>query len=464
MNKTNNYVFNNFSSNLELNCINKDQLSVSSIFNLKTDNKIIEPVSNFSSIFKNIFGFEISNKILINNSDFLKSVIYINLYDYFNTKSNSLESRLFAVTSNFKLFELSNDFIFIDHNISFDKKPTFIQSNNKLYIHSSSDDFVLIDSEHQPLNILSMPNIKDIIDFDGYLIFSVTDNPLSVFYLNTDLIENLTLNLDLCPKIELESKNGPILKILKYKNSIYIFQEFSVLKLENIDITPTLKQTCFIETKISANTIQTIDDYIIFNSTSGLYIFDGNDLKQVFENYTKFIRVYNEQSISFNNKYYLKTKFLIEQIYNTVLLEFDLHTNNCSIYKIGEIIDLYKIQTLTNYQFVVALKENNFINLYSLNTNEYQSQEKCIAFNPIIFNSFYQKQITKLKVLGEGHYTLTISTENDEKSFDCYNTTDLNNVSIKGFYFKIKISGLKSFIVKSIMISTRPLGEIWSTK
>ena len=70
---TNNYLFSNFKTEFTNESVSKNSLSINNIYNLSTQNRIIEPVCNFSNLLNECFGNEFVN--------LLKS-------KYFNTLNN----------------------------------------------------------------------------------------------------------------------------------------------------------------------------------------------------------------------------------------------------------------------------------------------------------------------------------------------------------------------------------------
>ena len=81
--------------------------------------------------------------------------------------------------------------------------------------------------------------------------------------------------------IQLNQDDGYILKIVNYKNNIYIVQQYGISKLVISNGEYQIISNCSIKSSIFDNTIELIDDYVVFLTSSGLYIFDGNDLKQI---------------------------------------------------------------------------------------------------------------------------------------------------------------------------------------
>lgn len=461
MNNTTNYLFNDFNSKFEPLTTQKDKLSISTICNLNTSGGLIEPTENFTPFFQKFLG-EFFDAFFLVNANILNQAIYVDIYSYFDSESNKLVERLFLINSNFELFELNENYKFVSTNITFETQPTFFKSNGKLYIFSK-ENFLLIQKSFLPMQVLSMPKIKNIVIVDNLIVFSVFNDPISVFYIQNTDIENLTISLDLCPKFQIKEEDGSVVDLIVYKNNLFVIQEFAITKITQTSGKITITQNCCICSKILKNSVQCLDDYIVFLTSSGLFLFDGNDTKEIFAEHTKHMQNNIVSSVVFNNKYYLNTKLFCEKSYENVLLEFDIEHNNCLVYKIGNIQSIYKIQSLNNYHFI-AIVENDKYRILTHDKNTPNKYLKSIKFNKITFNNHFQKQITKMKILASGSYTLTIKSDQDKVSFNLVGNSEINLSNIKGFFFEFEIESTKSFLIYAILCCVKPVGDLWLIK
>ena len=461
MNNTTNYLFNDFNSKFEPLTTQKDKLSISSIYNLNTNSGLIEPTENFTPFFQQFFG-EFFDAFFLLNADILNQIIYVDVYSYFDNESNKLVERLFLIDSNFELFELNENYKFVSTNINFETQPTFFKANGKLYIFSK-EHFIVVQKSFLPMQVLSMPKIKNIVIVDSFVVFSVFNDPTSVFYIHNTDIENLTIALDLCPKIQIREEYGAVVDLIIYKNNLFIIQEFAITKITQTSGKITTTQNCYICSKIIENSVQCLDDYVVFLTSSGLFLFDGNDTKEIFAEYTKHTQNNIISSVAFNNKYYLNTKLFCERYYENILLEFDIEHDYCLVYKVGNIQSIYKIQSLNNYHLITIVKNDKY-EVLTLNKNTPNKYLKSIKFNKITFNNHLQKQITKMKILASGSYTLKIKSDQDEVSLNLVGNSEINLSNIKGFFFEFEIESTKSFLIYAILCCVKPLGDLWLIK
>lgn len=365
------------------------------------------------------------------------------------------------IDSNYTLYELNcADLIFNDLNLQFSSIPTAINSNNKLYLYNHDDLFIMITNDNFPIIIVTPPNLISIENFHDYTIFATHENKFSIFI--TELTDIINIESDLSNYIEfkLSPELGKILKIIIYKDNVYIAQQYGISKFTFDEDSATIKNFCSIQSSIFAETISLIDDYIVFLSSSGLYLFDGNDIKQIFTTITKNINGEDFKSVVFNNKYYLKSKYYINDISESVILQFDIENNYCTIYKIGEIVDIYVIKNLQNYMLVATIKdENNVYEILTYDKTTVTKFDKYLKFNKIAFDETPEKVLSEVKIQSIGKYQLIINSDTESSQFDINGSAHIKNIGLKGQIFEIEIKSKHAFVIESILLKTVPSSE-----
>ena len=456
------FTFIDFKDKLNINKIFKNELKISSISNLTIQNNVIEPLSGFEDFFLKIFNGEDYIDFKYNNENFINTIIFIYTYDYFDAETSSYKSRIFVVNNTFSLFELNIETKnFQSLQITFNKLPTFLTFNNKLYIFSSNDNLLLFEQSNElPLTILSLPKITKILDYNHQYFFLV-NNDKNYLYIASDNfeIEDLPTMYNEYEKVKINSMYGEIIDIVVYKNYIYIVQQYGIAKFSIVSNIYRLQYSCAINSKIIKNTIQTIDDYLIFLTTSGLYIFDGNDTKEIFHEFTKLIKCDEFKSLSYNNNYYLLTKMLIDDILETVILEFNIEKENCNIYNIGQVNDIYLLKTINNYSLLALTSNNNKYKILRLAKNKLIDKHKIIRFNKFIINDYEKKTIKKFKISGIGNYNITLTSDLDEYYLSINGSKSFENLGFTGHVFELTIESDESFMINSIYILTSTIED-----
>ena len=446
------FLFSNFNEPITNYAINKNNLNINDIYNLTTENNVIEPVSNFSNFFKVYFDKTSYNTLTLNNANIIKSIQHVFVYTYYNTDIDETISRIFILDTNLKLYELNKiDLVFNDLNLTFSSFPTILNLNNKLYIFSNNDLSIMIENDNYPLTISSYPNIVSIINFQNYTIFAINEDKFSVYITDkTDLI-NLDSNVAIYQKIELSHNLGKIQKILIYKNSVYIVQQYGIAKVSISSNEIAINTTCSIQSSIHSNTITLLDDYVVFLTTSGLYLFDGNDIKQIFRQVTKKITGNNFKSVAYNNQYFLMTRFYINNISTSVLLQIDIENNYCTVHNVGEIYNLYVLQNLLDYNLNIITRAEDDFSVLTLDDKLITQYPKLVKFNKITFDETAEKVLSDIKIQAIGKYNIIISSENESSKFSADGSTHIKNIGLKGQIFEIEIESDKSFMIESIL-------------
>ena len=97
-------------NNLKIdNSINKNTLSINSIYNLTVTNNNIAPAFNFSDLLSSFIKKEDLNTFILNNQSLIDNIIYATTYTFYDIDSSSNIERVFVVDKTHKLYEL--DFV-----------------------------------------------------------------------------------------------------------------------------------------------------------------------------------------------------------------------------------------------------------------------------------------------------------------------------------------------------------------
>lgn len=457
---SNNYLFSNFNGEFLSESISKNSLTINNIYNLTTQNNTIEPVCNFSDLFENCFSLEFINTIKVKYFDLFNSINCFYIYDYYDDSSNLIKTRYFVTNNNFNIFEIDyENFNIIDLNFKFNTKPSFLLLNEKLYIYSFNNLFLMINKDNYPIVLSDVLNITSINDIDKYTIFTCFENKFSVFYTEKTELLNLEQNLSNYNEIKLSPEDGEIERVFIYKNNIYAVQKYAISKIIIQNNGVSISNLCSIKSSIIFNSIELIDDYIVFLTTSGLFIFDGNDIKQIFKKETINLIKSNVKSVSYNNKYYLMCNYFINHIKESMILEFDIEDNICTFYKIESLLDITLLKTFSTYKLIAITNNNNINQVKFLDLNKITTYKKYVRFNKLTFDDKPVKVLNELKIISIGKFLVTISSEIQSSTFEINGISYIKNIGIKGQTFEIEIQSDDSFKIESIYIKTTSYSE-----
>ncbi len=448
-----NFLFSNFNAEISNKRILKTELKPESIYNLTTANGTIEPLLGFIDFFKDYFPLNDYQVFISKNQELIDVLIHATIYEYNNSENNVFEKRIFVIDKNYYLYELDTVSLEINSlNVSFKTFPNIINQNGKLYIFSSESNFVLIENNYSPICLTAMPELTNICNNSLNTYFTVSGEYFKVYYTEQTEIENLSDEIETYDYISLNPDGGLILKLLSYNGNIYIVQQYSISKIHTSSKAVYSQNTCAIKSKIHQDTICLIDDYIVFLSSAGLFVFDGNDIKQIFGNVTKNLCGEKFIALSHNNKYYLATNIYINETSQRVLLEFDIDKNICNIYGFGNVIDLYEIKTFNCYELAAIIIDDHKNIILKQNNKKLTSQTKYIKFNKISFDDNLSKILNHIKLSCYGIFNLKISSEIDSITFSAGDNFEAGNIGLKGHYFTIEIFSDEIFYIESIYL------------
>ena len=133
--------------------------------------------------------------------------------------------------------------------------------------------------------------------------------------------------------ISFPDDGGELLRVISFKDYIYVIREFAIHRLIAYTDPRDYKLTRVFTSnnKIYANTVTATNDNILFYAEDGFYAFDGFNARKVYENITPLIdSMDNAATCFFNHKFYFS--FKVKNLDNSsVGDEGQSYINNCII-------------------------------------------------------------------------------------------------------------------------------------
>ncbi len=454
------YNFYDFNLNFESSCFKKNELSISNIYNIDISENSIKPLETFKNLLKQNFSSENYNKILEKNTNLIYSFNIIYPYSFLNDKE--ICNRIFALDSNHNLYELDlASFIFEKLNITFSYSPEIFIYNSKIFFLSYEDKLVYFENNSNPIYVTDFCNVDSFINYSNHLFLIEKKNKYKIFYFNENEIENLGSNTDIFESFELNPNNGEILDIKIFNNSIYLIQSFAISKVSFSNGKCSLSSIFPIASKILKKSIQQLDDYIVFLTSSGLFMFDGSNLKSTFKNIFNLLCLDDFISASYNEKYYLSCNIILEQVLKPVLIEFNFDSGKQNIFDYGNILNLFVIKNLNEYRLCIVSNKDGFKTL-ELTKDKNNNIPKLLKFNKLFFDDYFSKFLSELIIFSTGKYKIKIITEYEEKIIDVNGNLKLRNLGISGTYFQLEILSESYFNIESINLTIKYFSEkLW---
>lgn len=437
-------------------------LLISDLNNISTSLGNIQPTIGYSNLFKFIIPANEYENFITENASELSKFINIQFYEYLDIAGET-QKRIFGVSETFTLFELNlTTYKFVSTEIKFNTNPKFFLNNEKFYCYDNDSLFVLIE-KNEPLIILpNMPMIGCVEFFKNNLYFTVNNSNSNLFYIESEL-ENIDTNFDLINSIPLNSAHGKILKIITHMNNLYVVQQYAISKLQYNSNETYLNSLFKINSQIIANSIEIIDDNIIFVTSGGIFIFDGNNIKELFSEVFEKLKIEKLSSLVFNNHYYICCEYFSELEYKTMLIELDIQNNNTTIHYIKNLKSIYLIKTINYYLLVLLTNDTDNKNeILALNKNIMTSEYKFIKFAKLYFDECKYKTLTSIYINGTGSYKLKIFTNIAEYEYNSISgIINMNGLGVVGNYFQFQFEGEDYFKIESLEFNIKTIGEKW---
>lgn len=424
-----------------------DSLSIKDFYNTTLKNGYIKTEVAPQHFLYDLFDNETTEKILSNNQELLNTTKIVIPYEFFNDETNKYFLYLFIITSDNQLYKLNNETNNFELKYSFLNYPQILNSDNELYFFSENNCVFI--SKNSSLEILSLNEIKTYAKTANSLFFTFKNLPQNLYKTEQIKLKEISNNVEQYSCFSINEDEGEIYKIVNVKEKIFVFTKYSIYKFDEDD-NKLIKQNS-LETEVYKNTIQVIDDMVLFYTSSGLIAFDGNDTNRLTSSTLQLNK--NAKSVIFNQNFYIFSLNSQDFMYKYILNE-DYFTP----LKLKNINEIYLIKTRSNYNIYVNKKENGIyknITLYGGTSN----QEQMVEFNTTTFGSCCQKIIRNIYLKLNGSINLKIESDLSSIELNITNSQVLKNISLQGTYFTFKISTSSDFILESIMINYDEIGD-----
>ena len=171
-------------SNFKYDYLNKNEnintLPIEEISNLKTDNGYIESELSTKEFLYELFNENEISILKEQNSEIINNTIKFIPYEFFNENTNKINSRLFCITQENKLFELNFESLNFEEKYIFSDLKNDVIYNNILYLFDSENKCIVIE-DNNILTIENIPYINSFVSDDDNLYFSIDNIPNKIF-------------------------------------------------------------------------------------------------------------------------------------------------------------------------------------------------------------------------------------------------------------------------------------------
>lgn len=426
-----------------------DNLQIDYFENINLNNGIISSEITQDDILLSFLSETKYNLVSENNSEIINKFIQIIPYEYFDNSNTITKFRLLAIDNEFNLYELSTTNYTFAQKHKFNEFPNIIESKSVLYFFDKSNCAII--EENNLMQIESLPKILSFTEFENQLFFITSERPYNIYQCEETELKNLSNYLEQYQSYSLNFEDGYALNISVINNKLFVFSQYAIHKLD-LENSKLLKQN---EPKISIypNTIERLDDEVVFYSSNGLYSFDGSDTEKLSSNFLNLEK--SAKSLCFNQNYYIKSS-----VYDKFLYKFNFESKNFFPLKFDKLVNFGIIKTSKIYNlFVCNFTDETYKNITLYNNSSKVSHVQLVKFKPTLFGSTKLKQIENIHIKCEGEFTLKIKSNITEKCATISNSTSIKNLLISGNIFDIEITSTSFFKIKSILIEYFEVGE-----
>ena len=353
--------------------------------------------------------------------------------------------------------------------LDYTKKPiifkTKIDGDDVIFVSNDTDNVGLWSGDETPQRFQSAPKVVDFCEYKNKLFFVVGGEQNQIFYTsNYDISDwdSSTLSTDEdFGSLLVNDGKGKINKLISYQGNLYVFRDYSILKITEYDGSPVATKTVFESgSKIYANSVQICGDEMIMLTHDGLIKFDGVSTQKIDLKISTLISTLDNQyavSAYHCGKYYLALKLNYNDnmtidcenfvsCRNNTLLCYDPFEKTYSLTRGVDILDMKSIQSecLNKLIFVYNSSYNSVFGELTTNGKNFDSNQKKYWCSPLSDLGYSNKQkiIKDVSLISKYDCTLTVFTEKEKKSFLVKGSELMNRffVRLKGKQFGFKLT------------------------
>ena len=334
------------------------------------------------------------------------------------------------------------------YNLEFDSAPvTFAYKKNDTdsIILASENKMVVWHTNYLPYTITDVPIITSMCMNEGVLFCTVKEPAFKVWYATTLDAESVGEINESCNYISLEDNLGDAEKILTFDESVYVFREYGISKINYVKKDISVSQVYLSNSRIYADTVNICGNVIVFMTKDGLYTFNGVKVSKLDIDLTDLISQNNDnaRSASLDTRYFLALKMDFNDG-KAVLCESQDYVNNALL--VIDISDLtYQIIRGVDIGSLLAVKTETFEKILLTFNSGHDDKLGQIVNNSVCFSdnlpkyllteplneNISIKQFTKLTVDSSANVSFKLIFDDDTKTF----TTD--KAGISEFTFKV---------------------------
>jgi len=445
------------------------ELKLFNNFNENSDNILTERFYNYLPTTK------LNNSVGIKNATFPLNITSTEQYEL-NLKSSNIQSaegiayfkqyfshngttthRLLVYAGDNKIYinQLLDDtnHLFWLYNLSFSSAPitlSYKKDDSDAIILASKDEMKIWRTGYSPYTISNVPIITSMCMNEGVLFCTISEPAFKIWYA-TDLDAEHVGNIDKnSGYISLEDDLGYARKILTFDQSVYVFRDYGITKVNYIKGNISVNQIYLSNTKIYTDTVAICGNIILFLTKDGLHSFNGIKVSKINVNLNLFnFNCSNSVASSLGDKYYLalkidfndSNKILCEQAdhVNNALIVFDVVDKSFEIVRGVDIKSLLPVKTEIFEKMLVTFNSGNK-NMVGevVNSSEFldTALPKLWKSGDIV-HGLNTKLFTKLSVVADKDVKFTLFYDDKEISFTTYQQ------GLNEFLFKLNCKQIK---------------------
>lgn len=312
---------------------------------------------------------------------------------------------------------------------------TYKENDYDTMILASKDKMVVWKTNYSPYTITNVPIITSMCYGDDKILYcTVVDPAFKVWYCYDISPENIGNISATSNYLSLDDELGYARRILNFDENIYVFRDYGITKITQINNKFTTNPVYSSSTQIFTNTISVCGNVILFMTRDGLYSFNGIKVTKCNIEISKMLSNLGDNAVasSLGDKYYLALRLdfrdgkqvLCEEgeYINNAILIVDIRDFSYQIIRGVDIGSLYALKTDMFEKMLLTFNSN-----YESKLGEIVDTSKCFDENlpkywcsGLLTDSLNNKLFTKLSVVADSGVKFNFIHDDRVLSFTTY--------------------------------------------
>ena len=380
---------------------------VDKFYNFHASKKLMPSVGVSEATFPILVGSDTRVSLDFSDIEDFESVEGLAVFrQYFKTSGRTLYRLLVYCNNEMLYFNQMFDgssALFTVYDETFDSPPialAFKIGDNDAIILASKDKMMIWETGFTPYTVTNAPIVTSMCMNEGALFCTLVEPAFKIWYATDLRAENIGALNNNSGYIVLADDLGYARKIVTFNESVYVFRDYGISKINNVKGEMSVSQVYLSNTKIFTNTVAICGNVILFLTNDGVQSFNGMKVTKIDVDLSNILSKVNDGAVasSLGNNYYIALKLDFDDN-KQILCEANQYTNNALV-----VLDInsydYQIVRGVDVKSLLPIMAGDFECMLMTFNSAHKDKVGQIISTPTIFNEAEEKSFLTKELSG----------------------------------------------------------------